>query len=205
MKKKRQAFSLIEILIAFVLAGILFGCIFSNLFQSAKLQGQMETTHSIAINRQQAELKLRSLFSELPISLDENDEEETTPPLYTADYHAARSSALWLSLTVDCASDRRFAGPLTYCLYHDEKLQALRLLVRNELGEEKSEEIMQGVNRCKILLFDADKAAWTVSWSKKRKSLPTMLKLQIIEKDRKEELEFAFPLPASQQTIVFTP
>ena len=71
-------------------------------------------------------------------------------------------------------------------------------------AEEKTEEIMRGVKRCKIFLFDPENAQWTTSWSKKMQHLPSMIKLQITEKDQQEVLEMAFPLPDSQEVITLS-
>ncbi len=203
MIRKKYAFSLIEILIAFTLAGILFGCIFSNLSQTGKLQNQLEEVHAIATNRQLVQLKLRPLFAQLPSEMEKEEDEKSNCPIFTEEYSATKTLALCFGLTIDFASDRRFIGPLNYSLYHDEKQQALQLKVSNELGDEKCEEIMHAIQSCKILLFDPEKKAWTDVWPKKNQYLPSMIKLEIVEKNRKEILEFAYPLPAGQQPIDF--
>lgn len=198
---------MLEILIAFVLAGILFGCIFSNFSQMYKLQGQIEKAHAVAINRQAFELELRLLLSRLPAMLEQGDKkEEDICPIYTADVNSRKGTeALWFSLTVDYDSDMRFIGPLSYCLYCDEKNHALKLRMRNSQGNEKVEEVMRSVKSWKISLFDPEKGTWVQEWPKNSTHLPTLLKLQVVEKDQRKgkSVDFAFALPAASQAIVF--
>ncbi len=216
MYRKKRAFSLIEILIAFILAGILFGCIFSNFSQTYKLQSQVEKAHAVAINRQGLQLHMQTLLAKLPSDIEQEEKKEKADkaeknpsPIYIADCKGAKGKgALWFSLKADYDSDRRFTGPLSYCLYHDEKSHALQLLTRNESGDERKEVLMRQVKSLKISLFDPEKGIWTDTWPQNAESLPTLLKLQIVEKDRKKDsgaIDFAFFLPAASQPIDFLP
>jgi Prokaryotic N-terminal methylation motif len=204
MYRRKHAFSLLEILIAFTLASILFGCIFLNFSQTNQLQSQLEKAHSLAVNRQGMQLQLQSLLINLPTSIE--GQEKSDSPLYIADFNPKRTKALWFTLKVDYSDDKRFIGPLTYCLYHNEKSHTLQLMARNSHGDEKIEEIMRHVQAWEFSLFDPEKKSWVTTWPQDINYLPTCLKLQIFEKERKEKsepLEFTFMLPASTQAVVY--
>lgn len=203
---KTNAFSLIEILVTFVLASILFGCIFSNFSQTTKLQQGIEEAHSRALNRQSMQVQLQFLLSQISLSVGDDGKKNSTP-LYVADFPPERTKGLWFNLMVDYSDDQRFMGPLTYCLYHDEKNHALQLLVRNYHGEEKVERIMCDVEGWELSLFDPEKKVWQATWSESTNYLPPCIKLQIFEKGQeiqKEPIEFAFTLPAVSQTVVYS-
>lgn len=207
MHRKKHSFTLLEILIAFSLASILFTCIFSNFAQMSKLQVQLEKAHALAIKRQGFDLYLRSLFARLPAAIEPAEKsEDFVSPLYIADLNGAKGTgALWFSLTVDYDSDTRFIGPLDFCLYCDEKNHALKLLTRNAQGNEKVEELMPSVKSWKISLFDPEKGTWVHNWPKNTDYLPPLLKLQILELDKKKgrAVDFAFALPVSREALVF--
>ncbi len=214
MLRKKSAFSLIEILITFILASILFGCIFMNFSQTVKLESQMEKAHHLALQRESMQLHLQSLLSQLPLPDGVAEEKGKTlgngemekSPLYIAEFPRERTKALWFNLTVDYSDDRRFMGPLTYCLYHDEKNHALQLLTRSPHGDEKTEKILCDVKGWELSLFDPKKKVWTATWPQNMHHLPLCLKLQIFEKEKgkkKEGIEFAFTLPAASQAVIY--
>lgn len=220
MRRKKASFSLLEILIAFVLAGILFGCIFSNFHQTYKLQSQIEKAHTTIRNRQAGQIHLYSLLSKLPTSTEderakdpsEKPEEKNKPEkvksswFYTDTFKSSR--ALWFSLVVDYAKDTRFVGPLTYCLYLDDKTHSLKILTRNLKGHELTEEIMHGIKSWDLSMFDPEKAVWVDKWPKSTSYLPSLIKITVFEQEegnKNKPVEFSFALASARQPLVFEP
>lgn len=194
--RKKRPLILLEILVGLFLMGLLISCLFTSITHVAKVEVGLEKARDSLRCRQLVQTRLQDLF--LGSSLK--------APLYTAAFPKEKRESLFSLLNLGIDPDPAFSGEVLSRLYLDEEghLALVFWPVQDETLWRK-EILLSNVTECQFQFFGKRQAedkvisgngpwVWHERWSKKRRELPEIIRLRIVQKG--EPLEFSFFVPS---------
>jgi prepilin-type N-terminal cleavage/methylation domain-containing protein len=180
---KKKALTLLEVMIALVLAGLLLAFLFGAWGGLSRMTHQVERIKQKILSRQIIQQRLSSMVSVMDACY--TDEEK----------------ALFIKYDESVDRDDRFTGSLL-CRLSLLKGE-LRLALTGKEGAAREEVLAEHVKSVSWSFFDFSKLEWVALWDEDAEELPVMIRLSIQEEGLAEPVEFAFFLPDSLYPIVY--
>lgn len=185
---RKRSLTLLEVIIALVLAAILLSTLFTfyrNLFVT---RSQIQTSKNISLQRVLTQERLTQIFGKLLSEV----EEEKGVIFYTAGHNKALSLILYFAYDNGIDPDPQYCGTVKALLYLslEKKLTLLTLPAREEI-------LLEDVDSLFFAFFDIKEKSWQNSWVSEAGKLPAMIKLLINE----DPIVFFLPDASKKITI----
>ena len=195
-KRKKQALSLLEVVIALALTSVVLLFLFSYFREITVADVEMQKVQEKLFARERVQLRLMQIFSNLT-------SDEKTSFFYTETAPEAFGVRLVFTFENGIDEDEMLSGNVKGVLQL-AKNRTLELRTLPLEGKEvgRSELLMEHVKNFSFKIFDLEKKIWQDAWPEERQASPAMIKI-ILEKEEKEKVEFAFFLPASQPPVEY--
>lgn len=187
-KRKKHSFTLLEVVISAVLTGLLLSFLWSSYVQWTERNKESQQEMNVVMKKILVEMKLSQVLSHLaPLHQDSYKDivfftpskEESPYPMITFSYDAQ----------VD--RDPLFCGSLVGALYVDDMKRLCFASWKNS-SMSRAEVILEKISYICWSFFDEEEKSWSTSWSKEKKSYPTMIKLSCKTSDLPEDLVLTF-------------
>ncbi len=211
--EKKRCLILFELLIALSLIAILLTFLFSFFVETAKLEKKLETARTAISNRGHLQTRLQHVFSAI-------DRGGSEPFLYTEVFEKEKTPSLVLLFDNGIDPDPAYSGTVLGRIYLDDE-NNLSLASWPNQKEKKSpwrKEVLLPHVKSFQFEFLGDRnnpekkeaiktitpnLAWRTVWGKSQMQLPSLIRLEVEEKNEKEPLHFAYLLPASNLYISY--
>lgn len=197
MRRKKQSFTLLEVMIGMALVSILLVLLFSNFSSSSIAAIKTKAAEHSVHQRLCLQARLMQVFDHL-------DFEIKNKSFYTAPHQEALGMALYFQFYQEIDHDPQFIGTLKGVLFINVNKQ-LCLQIQSESGAIRKEIFLNDQKELSFRFFDSHQASWEESWKQEIPYSPTFIKLQLREKEMKsnERLEFAFAVKGTPSDITY--
>jgi prepilin-type N-terminal cleavage/methylation domain-containing protein len=173
MKIRRQAFTLLETLIALAMSGLLLTALLGKVQDVARLRTDVAAAERECLERHMVQICLTNCLSSLCYIEREGNR---LSPLYMEDkkvcFHRREKSD----------PDPLFVGELSYRLWYDPPTKTLQLLCANSGEETRSTILATQLLSCVFHLYGEEDHSWLAEWPSEREQAPTFLSISCEKK-----------------------
>jgi type II secretory pathway pseudopilin PulG len=189
-RSQKRPLTLLEVMIALVLAGFILYYLFDAHSRAEILNVKLERAKERVVLAKNVQQRLMQLFGAIVPPKTEN------PSLYTS--NSIDGTTLFLLYDAGIDPDPQFWGPITAEL----SLQDLNfsLISTSSIVEKRSEILYRDVKRIAFQFYDK-KGQGFAFWDKTKESLPTLIELTLFFAD--DQLDFAFFPGFGKEEVVY--
>jgi hypothetical protein len=183
-KKRKFAFSLIEIVIAFTLLGCLIFALIGSFTSLSKSHIDFQKAQNEAMDHARLHLRLIQVFEAFTM------ENHQVYPFHAGFYSGSKCTALYFTFyPID--HEPKFSVPLNSVLFLDLK-KRLCLISKAINGDERDEILAEHVEKVSFEFFSEEEKIWKNEWFKENAMVPLMLRLRLTT-----------PLYSSKNPLIF--
>lgn len=176
-KHSRYALSLLEVVVALVIAGFFFSSLLQFFIQSSKANIKIQKMEEAVLPIQLMQLKLSHLLGNLAQLPQLTSPEGKKRPAHTAFFTSYNPLKLSFSAIADLDPDPNFNGVLTYELFCSQNKQ-LVLLTHGQKSCIRREVLLENVILLSFSFFATqDNPSWHDQWEAEGRA-PLMMKMQ---------------------------
>ncbi len=195
-RRKKNNLTLLEVLIALVLAGLILSGVLTFYFQISKKQIEIKELKKTVMPIELMRQRLSHLFAQAHI-----EQGDTPRFFYTLSHPDATSPALFFSYDYGIDPDSHFCGKLKGMLYHNAQDQ-LCLVTWGEKGS-RQEVFLEQVEEISFNFFDVKKKQWRHTWGKKDPLPPFFTMTWAFKSAPKDKLTSTFFFPNADAKITY--
>lgn len=193
-KKRKNAFTLIEIVIAFTLLGALIYSLYLGFGSLSRAHIHFQQAQKESMDKAKLQLRLHQLLDALV------EEVDSAFRFHTGYFPGSKHTALFFTF-YPTDHDPKFAVPLNSVLFLDLK-NRLQLLSKNSNGDERIEILAEKTEKVVLDFFDEEEKIWKNEWSKENPIPPLIVRIQLTFIS-KTEANYVFFLNPNPPPIIY--